>query len=118
MGRFCDVVKAARKAKGLTLEKVAKAIKSHKGYVSGFENDKVSPPSAPIVVRLAKMLDLDVEELLVLRLLEKRGRLLTVRKVHQICGRILEEDAKRISEETTGVGRKEVGAREPAVATA
>lgn len=113
MRRFCDVVKSARKEKGLTLEKVAKAVGSHKGYISGIENDKVDPPMPGVVAKLAKVLGLEFEELLVLRLLEKRGRHLTVRKVHEVCARLLEEDAKRRSDELAGRDRREVEAREP-----
>lgn len=117
MRRFCEVVKEARKTKGLTLERVAKAIVSHKGYVSGIENDQVSPPSAPIVVKLAKFLDLDVEELLVLRLVEKRGQRLTVRKIHEVLSKLLDEEAKRLSAISDAQTFKDVEARAPTAAT-
>lgn len=52
-------VKKLRLEKGLTLEKVAKRIGSHKGYVSGIENDKVNPPSVRIVKKYAKLFSQD-----------------------------------------------------------
>lgn len=118
MRRFCDVLKARRKEKGLTLEKVAKAVGTHKGYISGIENDQVGPPRPTMVGKLAKVLELDVDELLVLRLLEHRGRELTVRKIFEVTTRLLEEEAKRISDIAGGEARREVEARDPAAARA
>jgi transcriptional regulator with XRE-family HTH domain len=43
----------------MTLEGVAKKIGSHKGYVSGIENDKVSPPSVKVIVKFAKVFGQD-----------------------------------------------------------
>ncbi len=55
VSNFGDLVKRLRKEKGLTLEAVAKKIGSHKGYVSGIENDKVNPPSVKIIRKFARM---------------------------------------------------------------
>ena len=55
MSNFGDLVKRLRKERGLTLEAVAKKIGSHKGYVSGIENDKVNPPSVKILKKYAKI---------------------------------------------------------------
>lgn len=52
MNKFGPLVKALRKSAGFTLEHVAQKLKSHKGYVSGIENEKVNPPSVPIVRRI------------------------------------------------------------------
>ena len=71
MRDFASVVKEARRFKGLTLQAVAIKIDSHKGYVSGIENRKVNPPSAKIVRKLAKLFQLDVQELLILAAVEK-----------------------------------------------
>lgn len=54
MSHFGDLVKKLRNEKGMTLEAVAKKIGSHKGYVSGIENDKVNPPSVKIIKKYAK----------------------------------------------------------------
>ena len=54
MSRFGERVKKLRKDKNLTVEKVAKAIGSHKGYVSGIENGKVKPPSPKLVRKIAR----------------------------------------------------------------
>lgn len=59
MSNFGDLVKRLRKEKGLTLEAVAKKIGSHKGYVSGIENDKVNPPSVKIIRKFAKLFTQD-----------------------------------------------------------
>lgn len=59
MSRFGDLVKRLRKEKGLTLEAVAKKLGSHKGYVSGIENDKVNPPSVKMLKKYAKIFGCD-----------------------------------------------------------
>lgn len=71
MATFGEQLKAARLARGLTLETVAKRINSHKGYVSGIERGKVNPPSARVVKKLAKLFNHVYEELLVDAELEK-----------------------------------------------
>jgi ribosome-binding protein aMBF1 (putative translation factor) len=68
---FGKRIKGLRKASNLTLEDVAKRIGSHKGYVSGIESGKVSPPSAKFVVKFARMYTVDEKELLRLALIEK-----------------------------------------------
>ncbi len=55
MNTFGQVVKTLRTLEDLTLERVAKRIGSHKGYVSGIENHKVNPPSVGIVRKYAKL---------------------------------------------------------------
>jgi transcriptional regulator with XRE-family HTH domain len=45
------------------LEAVAKKIGSHKGYVSGIENDKVNPPSIKIIKKFAKLFGQDARTL-------------------------------------------------------
>lgn len=62
---FATTAKEARLAKGLTLEALADKIGTEKGYISGFENRKVNPPSPKIVKRMAKVLGLDETELLI-----------------------------------------------------
>lgn len=64
MSNFGDLLKRLRKEQGLTLEAVAKKIGSHKGYVSGIENDKVNPPSVKIIRKIAKLFRQD-EKMLV-----------------------------------------------------
>ena len=64
MSVFGDLVKDLRRHRGWTLEYVARKIKSHKGYVSGIENDKVNPPSAKIVKRFARIFGEDMRKLL------------------------------------------------------
>jgi len=63
VSHFGDLVRKLRKEKGMTLETVAKKIGSHKGYVSGIENDKVNPPSVKIIKKYAKVLGLEARTL-------------------------------------------------------
>lgn len=74
MEDFASVVKQARLQKGLTLEGMASRIGSHKGYISGWENHKVSPPSCKIVRKVAKLFGLDVKKLIILAEVEKVDR--------------------------------------------
>jgi transcriptional regulator with XRE-family HTH domain len=78
-------VKRLRKDQGITLEAVAKKIGSHKGYVSGIENDKVNPPSIKIIKKFAKLFGQDAREL---------ARLAWVDKAPEI----LREDAEKFLE--------------------
>jgi transcriptional regulator with XRE-family HTH domain len=55
VSNFGDLVKRLRKEKAMTLEQVARKIGSHKGYVSGIENDKVNPPSVKIIRKFARL---------------------------------------------------------------
>ena len=59
MSNFGDLVKRLRKERALTLEAVAKKIGSHKGYVSGIEDDKVNPPSVKIIRKFARLFGQD-----------------------------------------------------------
>jgi transcriptional regulator with XRE-family HTH domain len=59
VSNFGDLVKRLRKERGLTLEQVARRIGSHKGYVSGIENDKVNPPSVKIIRKFARLFGRD-----------------------------------------------------------
>ena len=60
-----------RKEKGITLEAVAKKIGSHKGYVSGIENDKVNPPSVKVIKKYAKCFGQDARALVRLAWVDK-----------------------------------------------
>lgn len=63
MSNFGDLVKRLRKERAMTLEQVAKKIGSHKGYVSGIENDKVNPPSVKIIRKFARLFSQDEKNL-------------------------------------------------------
>ncbi len=63
MSNFGDLVKRLRKERGMTLEQVARKIGSHKGYVSGIENDKVNPPSVKIIRKFARLFSQDEKNL-------------------------------------------------------
>lgn len=69
--RYGLVVKRRRQAAKLTLEQVARKIGSHKGYVSGIENDKVRPPSPGVTTMVCKVLKMDVKTMLMRSWAEK-----------------------------------------------
>jgi transcriptional regulator with XRE-family HTH domain len=64
-------VKKLRKEQNLTCETVARRIGSHKGYISGIENDKVSPPSVKLIRRYAKCLGQDMRMMVRLAWVDK-----------------------------------------------
>jgi transcriptional regulator with XRE-family HTH domain len=76
VSHFGDLVKKLRKEKGITLEAVAKKIGSHKGYVSGIENDKVNPPSVRIILKFAKLFGQDARMLARLAWVDKAPKIL------------------------------------------
>ena len=76
MSHFGDLVRKLRKEKGITLEAVAKKIGSHKGYVSGIENDKVNPPSVKIIKKYAKLFGQDARTLVRLAWVDKAPAIL------------------------------------------
>lgn len=71
MSRFGELIRTLRKGRGLTLEAVARAIGSNKGYVSGIETGKVNPPSAKVIRKLAKMFGQDDRSLLLMAWMDK-----------------------------------------------
>jgi transcriptional regulator with XRE-family HTH domain len=61
---FGPVVRTQRKALHLTLEAVGKKAGTSKSYLSGIEQCKVNPPTPHFVLKLAKILSLDVNAML------------------------------------------------------
>lgn len=57
MNTFGKVLKRLRKLSGMTLEQVAKKIGSHKGYISGIENEKVNPPSVKFYKKIVRLFE-------------------------------------------------------------
>jgi transcriptional regulator with XRE-family HTH domain len=53
---FAVWLKKTRKAKGLTIDALAKAAGTCKGYVSGVERGKVAPPRPRVIWRLCRAL--------------------------------------------------------------
>jgi transcriptional regulator with XRE-family HTH domain len=68
---FGAILKHARLARGWTLEQGARRARSTKGYLSGLETGRVRPPSADLVLRLAKLYNLDRADLLLRSVIEK-----------------------------------------------
>lgn len=62
---FGQRIQRARHHRGLTLEGLASRVGSHKGYMSGIENGTCRPPAPGLTGRLARVLGLDLELLLV-----------------------------------------------------
>lgn len=71
MNSFGQIITAVRAQKGLTLTQMARRCRTHKGYVSGIENGKVSPPAAGMTRRFAHALKLDPLDLIELGWSEK-----------------------------------------------
>jgi len=64
LSNFGDLIKKLRQQRGMTLASVAREIGSNKGYVSGIETDKVNPPSAKLIRKLARLFGQEERELL------------------------------------------------------
>lgn len=90
-----EIAEGIRKS-GLTLQRIAKRIGSHKGYVSGIRSGMVAPPSPKITRRLCKVLGLDVDRMLALAMIEKKPKLLPIRALVNICDEILAMEQKAI----------------------
>jgi transcriptional regulator with XRE-family HTH domain len=79
MGRarlFGPVIRGRRRQLGLSMDALGRKVQVHgnpisKGYLSGIENQKVSPPADDIVIKLARALGLPRERLLLLAHLDK-----------------------------------------------
>src|SRR5215831_7578626 len=76
VSRFGELVKTLRHGKGLTLEAVAKKVGTHKGYVSGIERGKVSPPSVRMIKKFAKVFGQDEKHLVRLAWVDKAPALI------------------------------------------
>jgi transcriptional regulator with XRE-family HTH domain len=59
---FGQKLREARMVKGLSLRKFAKAVEVSPTYLSQVEQDKVAPPTADRVERIAELLDESVDE--------------------------------------------------------
>ncbi len=68
---FGSRLKELRKARGMTLEKVARGAGTTKGYLSWIERGRFQPPSGKFVTRIARFFSVDRRELLRLAYLEK-----------------------------------------------
>lgn len=68
---FASRLKELRKARGMTLEQVARGAGTNKGYLSWIERGKFQPPSGKFVTKIARFFSVDDRELLRLAYLEK-----------------------------------------------
>lgn len=94
MSRFSYEVREARVKKGLTLEKLARRVGTHKGYLSGIEGNKVNPPSAKVVRKMAHVLDIPEDRLLALGVVAKMPRRLPLTSLSAVVNEILMDQAK------------------------
>jgi transcriptional regulator with XRE-family HTH domain len=69
---FGERIRAARKAKGLTLERVALAVGVTVAYICSIELGSDKPPMPAKVKRLCGLLGLDYQEMQALAYLEKK----------------------------------------------
>jgi len=76
VSRFGELVRTWRQAKGLTLDVVAKKIGTHKGYISGIERGKVSPPSVKLIRKFAKVFGQDEKQLVRMAWVDKAPALI------------------------------------------
>jgi transcriptional regulator with XRE-family HTH domain len=76
VSRFGDLVRALRQKQGMTLEAVAKKVGTHKGYISGIERGKVSPPSVKMIRKFARAFGQDEKVLVRLAWVDKAPPLL------------------------------------------
>lgn len=68
---FGGWVKQLRIAKGMTLEQVARALGTHRAYISTIENGRARPPSPRFIAKLARLYTVDGKELLRVAYAEK-----------------------------------------------
>lgn len=76
MSHFGDLVRALRRQRGLTLEAVANAVGTHKGYISGIENGIVNPPSVKLIKKIAKLFDQDLRSLVLMAWVDKAPQMI------------------------------------------
>ena len=71
MESYGSTIRRARIGKKLTLERVARACGTHKGYISGIENRQINPPRPKITKRICRVLSLPITQMIVLSCIEK-----------------------------------------------
>jgi transcriptional regulator with XRE-family HTH domain len=76
VSHFARHVKRLRTDRGLSLELVAHALRTHKGYISGIENHRVNPPSIRLIRRYARLFRQDLKLLVRLAWIDKAPDLL------------------------------------------
>lgn len=104
MQTFGQVLKDKRKAKGRTLDQVARACDTHKGYISGIENGKVNAPAWKVIRRLCRYLELDFQRMVAAAWWEKRPPILETIPAHEYLSEVREAEAKAKADEAAGGG--------------
>lgn len=98
MKKFGEYIREARKKKGWTLARLAWEIRSHKGYASGIENDKVNPPSAKVIEKLCRKLGLPVDTMQAVAFLEKKPDAVTLDALRSVVQETIEARDKHLLE--------------------
>jgi len=69
--RFGKLVETHRTRLGLTMAKFGKQIGIQKGYVCGIESGAVNPPSASVIIKMARLFGLNEHDLVLRAYAEK-----------------------------------------------
>lgn len=64
MKTFGETVRGMRIEAGIKLRELARLIHKSPGYLSDVENDRVPPPSEPVIIHIAQVLNVDKHALL------------------------------------------------------
>lgn len=76
MSQFGELVRKLRLERGLTMERLARKIGTQRGYISGIERGKVSPPSVKVIKKYARALDQDPKHLVRIAWVDKAPKLI------------------------------------------
>jgi transcriptional regulator with XRE-family HTH domain len=68
---FGNIVRTKRKEFALTLEEVAKKVKTSKGYICSIERGLCRPPSVQFIKAISKLLKLDATRMILISHAEK-----------------------------------------------
>lgn len=99
VGLFAKTVYKARRDKAMTLEDVAKKLRTHKGYLSGIENTKVAPPTMRYIRKMASVYGLDMKALAMMSWLEKAPVEIREEAISLVTGWIEKNGAPQTSPE-------------------
>ena len=109
MPRFGQVIRDQMVRKKLTLQQLAKASGTYKGYICGMCTGSVNPPSPKMVQRLCTVLDLDYQEMLALAVFEKLPKGLRYYMLEQLLANANREG---VTEAPGGVKKNWQGSQE------
>lgn len=91
MESFANTVRRAWFEKRVKVGTFAEEVGIESSHASGILKGSVSAPRPPTILRIAKYLDLDYEELLAIAHVEKRPEHLRIETLHDCTGQMLED---------------------------